>query len=342
MLQEALSIARMQVENGAQVLDINMDEGMLDGCQAMSKFCNLIASEPEIAKVPLCLDSSDFAVLEAGLRCCQGKCIVNSISLKEGEQDFVRKARTIRRYGAAVVVMAFDERGQATDKDRKVAICRRSFRLLVDEVGFDPNDIIFDPNILTVATGMAEHDGYGVEFIEATAAIKATCPGARVSGGVSNFSFAFRGNEAIREAMHSVFLYHAIKAGMDMGIVNAGALPLYDDIPPELLQLCEDILWNRNQPGATEKLLSYAAASKGKGSASGNPVQDDAWRTWPVEERLKHSLVKVKAVFVCLFRIRIRSLAASLLSAQWLTVCRASTSSWWRTPRRRGSRSRGR
>ena len=205
------------MENGAQVLDINMDEGMLDGVVAMTKFCNLISSEPDIAKVPLCIDSSDFSVIEAGLRCSQGKCIVNSISLKEGIEDFVYKAKMIKSYGASVVVMAFDEQGQATCEDKKVEICTRSYNILVNTVGFNPNDVIFDPNILTVATGMSEHDNYGVEFLHATTRIKALCPGAKVSGGVSNFSFSFRGFEKVREAMHSVFLYHAIKSGMDMG-----------------------------------------------------------------------------------------------------------------------------
>ncbi|XP_059179228.1 methionine synthase-like [Physella acuta] len=287
--EEALSVAREQVQNGAQIIDINMDEGMLDGAAAMTTFVNLIASEPEIAKVPLCIDSSNFAVIEAGLKCAQGKCIVNSISLKEGEDDFLKKARVIKQYGAAVVIMAFDEEGQATDTDRKVAICTRSYNLLTQKIGFNPNDIIFDPNILTIATGIDEHNGYGVNFIEATAIIKKTLPGARVSGGVSNFSFSFRGMEAVREAMHSVFLYHAIKAGMDMGIVNAGALPLYDDIEPELLTMCENLLWNKD-PDGTEKLLAYAQQM-----TQGNKVkstQEDEWRLKSVEERLSYSLVK--------------------------------------------------
>ncbi|KAH3854032.1 hypothetical protein DPMN_096571, partial [Dreissena polymorpha] len=285
---EALAIAKEQVENGAQILDINMDEGMLDGVVAMTKFVNLIASEPDIAKVPLCIDSSNFAVIEAGLKCTQGKCIVNSISLKEGEQDFVEKALRIKHYGAAVVVMAFDEKGQATESERKVEICTRSYNILVNKVGFNPNDIIFDPNILTIATGMEEHDRYGVEFIEATKKIKETLPGARVSGGVSNFSFSFRGKETVREAMHSVFLYHAIKAGMDMGIVNAGCLPVYDDIEPRLLELCENLLWARD-PEGTDKLLSYAE-SMGK-DAKKTAVSDE-WRTKDVEERLSYSLIK--------------------------------------------------
>ncbi|XP_076441895.1 methionine synthase-like [Babylonia areolata] len=285
---EALAIAKLQVENGAQVLDINMDEGMLDGVSAMTTFVNLITSEPEVAKVPLCIDSSNFAVVEAGLRCCQGKCIVNSISLKEGEEDFLKKASIIQQYGGAVVVMAFDEEGQATDTKRKVEICTRSYRLLVDRLNFNPNDIIFDPNILTVATGIEEHSIYGVTFIEATRQIKETLPGARVSGGVSNFSFSFRGKEAIREAMHSVFLYHAIKAGLDMGIVNAGALPVYDDIDKELLTLCESVLWNTD-PEATEKLLVYA---EGHNTDSKKTEQVDKWREAPVKERLSHALIK--------------------------------------------------
>ena len=287
--EEALTVAKMQVENGAQILDINMDEGMLDGVSAMSKFCNLISSEPDIAKVPLCIDSSDFAVVEAGLKCSQGKCVVNSISLKEGVDDFVTKAKIIRRYGAAVVVMAFDETGQATDEDRKVEICTRSYNILVNVVGFPPTDIIFDPNILTVATGMSEHDNYGVEFLQATSRIKALCPGAKVSGGVSNFSFSFRGFDQVREAMHSVFLYHAIKHGLDMGIVNAGALPVYDDIEAELLKLCEEILWNKNSE-ATEKMLTYCQTRKSTSNIV-NP-KDAEWRNWSVEKRLEHSLIK--------------------------------------------------
>ncbi|XP_019625981.1 PREDICTED: methionine synthase-like [Branchiostoma belcheri] len=286
--EKALSVAKLQVEMGAQVLDINMDEGMLDGKAAMARFLNLIATEPEICKVPLCIDSSNFAVIEAGLKCAQGKCIVNSISLKEGEEDFLRKARTIKRYGAAVVVMAFDETGQATDVEHKVKICTRSYRLLVDKVGFNPCDIIFDPNILTIATGMDEHNEYAINFIEATRIIKKTLPGCRVSGGLSNLSFSFRGMERIREAMHSVFLYHAIKAGMDMGIVNAGNLPLYDDINEELLKLCEDLIWNKD-PEATEKMLAYAQVH-GKGAKK--EQESEEWRCRTVEDRLEHSLVK--------------------------------------------------
>ncbi|XP_059981724.1 methionine synthase isoform X2 [Lagenorhynchus albirostris] len=287
--EEALSVAKMQVEMGAQVLDINMDDGMLDGPSAMTRFCNFIASEPDIAKVPLCIDSSNFAVIEAGLKCCQGKCIVNSISLKEGEDDFLEKARKIKKFGAAVVVMAFDEEGQATETDTKIRVCTRAYHLLLKKLAFNPNDIIFDPNILTIGTGMEEHNLYAVNFINATKVIKETLPGAKVSGGLSNLSFSFRGMEAIREAMHGVFLYHAIKFGMDMGIVNAGNLPVYDDIHKELLQLCEDLIWNRD-PEATEKLLHYAQ-TQGKGGKK--VIQTDEWRNGPIEERLAYALVKV-------------------------------------------------
>ncbi|XP_068866437.1 methionine synthase isoform X4 [Aphelocoma coerulescens] len=285
---EALSVAKLQVEMGAQILDINMDDGMLDGPAAMSRFCNLISSEPDIAKVPLCIDSSNFSVIEAGLKCCQGKCIVNSISLKEGEEDFLEKARKIKLYGAAVVVMAFDEVGQATETETKIAICSRAYHLLVEKVHFNPNDIIFDPNILTIGTGMEEHNLYAINFINATKTIKETLPGARISGGLSNLSFSFRGMDAIREAMHGVFLYHAIKYGMDMGIVNAGNLPVYDDIHKELLQLCENLIWNKD-PDATEKLLHYAQnhAQGGK-----KVVQTDEWRKGSVEERLEYALIK--------------------------------------------------
>lgn len=286
--EEALSIAKTQVEMGAQVLDINMDEGMLDGPSAMARFCKLIASEPDIARVPLCIDSSNFAVIEAGLKCCQGKCIVNSISLKEGEEEFLHRATTVRRYGGAVVVMAFDEEGQATETERKVEICTRAYNLLVHQVGFDPNDIIFDPNILTIGTGMEEHAQYAIHFIRATRLIKETLPGARVSGGLSNLSFSFRGMEAIREAMHGAFLYHAIKDGMDMGIVNAGSLPVYDDIDKELLLLCEDLIWDKDRE-ATDKLLLYAQ-SHAKGGKK--VVQTDEWREGSVEERLEYALVK--------------------------------------------------
>ncbi|KAJ7342284.1 hypothetical protein JRQ81_010015, partial [Phrynocephalus forsythii] len=286
--EEALSVAKAQVEMGAQILDINMDDGMLDGPSAMARFCNFIASEPDIAKVPLCIDSSNFMVIEAGLKCCQGKCIVNSVSLKEGEGDFLEKARKIRQYGAAVVVMAFDEVGQATETEEKISICTRAYNLLVNKVGFNPNDIIFDPNILTIGTGMDEHNLYAINFINATKTIKKTLPGVKISGGLSNLSFSFRGMEAIREAMHGVFLFHAIKCGMDMGIVNAGNLPVYDDIPKELLQFCEDLIWNKD-PDATEKLLRYAQTHAQGGKKI---VQTDEWRNSPVEERLEYALVK--------------------------------------------------
>ncbi|XP_029382923.1 methionine synthase isoform X2 [Echeneis naucrates] len=286
--EEALIIAKAQVEKGAQVLDINMDEGMLEGPAAMARFCNLIASDPDIARVPLCIDSSNFSVIEAGLKCCQGKCIVNSISLKEGEEEFLFKAATVKRYGAAIVVMAFDEEGQATDINRKVEICSRAYKLLVNKVGFDPNDIIFDPNILTIGTGMEEHNNYAVNFIRATKLIKETLPRARVSGGLSNLSFSFRGMETIRQAMHGAFLYHAIKDGLDMGIVNAGNLPVYDDIDKELLLLCENLIWNRDAE-ATEKLLAYAQNNvKGRKKV----VQINKWREGSVEERLEYALIK--------------------------------------------------
>ncbi|XP_068920588.1 methionine synthase isoform X1 [Petaurus breviceps papuanus] len=286
--EEALSVGKAQVEMGAQVLDVNMDYGMLDGPRAMTRFCNFIASEPDIAKVPLCIDSSNFAVIEAGLKCCQGKCIVNSISLKEGEDDFLEKARKIKKYGAAVVVMAFDEVGQATETNNKIEICTRAYQLLVKKVGFNPNDIIFDPNILTIGTGMEEHNLYAVNFINATKTIKETLPGVKISGGLSNLSFAFRGMDAIREAMHGVFLYHAIKFGMDMGIVNAGNLPVYDDIHKDLLQLCEDLIWNKD-PEATEKLLRFAQTY---GQGGKKVIQTDEWRNDSVEERLEYALVK--------------------------------------------------
>lgn len=286
--EEALSVAKAQVEMGAQILDINMDDGMLDGPYAMAKFCNYIASEPDIAKVPLCIDSSNFSVIEAGLKCCQGKCIVNSISLKEGEEDFLAKARKIKKYGAAAVVMAFDEVGQATETEAKISICTRAYNILVNQARFNPNDIIFDPNVLTIGTGMEEHNLYAVNFIDATKAIKETLPGAKISGGLSNLSFSFRGMDAIREAMHGTFLYHAIKYGMDMGIVNAGNLPVYDDIHKELLQLCEDLIWNKD-PDATEKLLRYAQTHAQGGK---KVVQSDEWRNGSVEERLEYALVK--------------------------------------------------
>ncbi|KAJ3393341.1 hypothetical protein HDU84_002136 [Entophlyctis sp. JEL0112] len=287
--EEALAIARAQVENGAQIIDINMDEGLLDGKVAMSKFLNYIASEPDIARVPIMVDSSNFDVVLAGLKCAQGKCIVNSISLKEGEADFKKKAKIVKRFGAAVVVMAFDEVGQAVECDRKFEICKRSYDILVNEIGFNPSDIIFDPNILTIATGMEEHNNYAVEFINVCHKIKANLPHAKISGGVSNLSFSFRGKEALRMAMHSVFLFHAIKAGMDMGIVNAGFLTIYDDIPKDLLQICEDAIWNRD-PEVTEKLLAYA--EKHGGNASKVAEEEEAWRQLDVEKRLSHALVK--------------------------------------------------
>ncbi|MCJ8211946.1 methionine synthase [Mucilaginibacter sp. RS28] len=286
--EEALSVARQQVEGGAQVIDINMDEGMIDSEAVMVKFLNLVASEPDIAKLPIMIDSSKWTVIEAGLKCLQGKGIVNSISLKEGEDKFKEYARKIMSYGAAAVVMAFDEQGQADSLERRIEICKRSYDILVDEVGFPPQDIIFDPNILTVATGLEEHNNYAVDFIEATRWIKQNLPYAKVSGGVSNISFSFRGNNVVREAMHSAFLYHAIKAGMDMGIVNAGMLEVYEEIPKELLEKVEDVLLNRH-PEATERLVEFAETVKAKGKEA---VKDEAWRNNPVEERLSHALVK--------------------------------------------------
>jgi 5-methyltetrahydrofolate--homocysteine methyltransferase len=286
----ALAVARSQVENGAQILDINMDEGLLDSEKAMETFLNLIASEPDISRVPLMIDSSKWSVIEAGLKCVQGKAIVNSISLKEGEASFLDHAKKVLRYGAAVVVMAFDEQGQADTADRKVAICERAYKLLTEKVGFPPEDIIFDPNIFAVATGIEEHNNYGLDYIEAARRIKEKMPLVHISGGVSNLSFAFRGNEPVREAMHSVFLYHAIQAGMDMGIVNAGQLTLYDDIPAELRELCEDVVLNR-RPDATDRLLDAAAKFKGDGSGGKRNEKDLSWREAPVEQRLTHSLV---------------------------------------------------
>jgi 5-methyltetrahydrofolate--homocysteine methyltransferase len=284
----ALQVARDQVENGAQVVDVNMDEGLLDSEAAMRTFLNLVAAEPDIARVPIMVDSSKFAVIEAGLKCIQGKPIVNSISMKEGEEKFIHEARIARRHGAAVVVMAFDEKGQADTFARKTEICRRAYDILVGQVGFPPEDIIFDPNIFAIATGIEEHNNYGVDFIEATRWIRQNLPGAHVSGGVSNLSFSFRGNEPVREAMHSVFLYHAIKAGMDMGIVNAGQMVVYDDIDPELRQTCEDVVLNRDA-SASERLL--ALAEKFRGKEKQTKESDHAWREWPVEKRLSHALV---------------------------------------------------
>jgi 5-methyltetrahydrofolate--homocysteine methyltransferase len=285
--EQALEVARHQVEGGANILDVNMDEGLLDSEKAMTTFLNLIASEPDIAKLPIMVDSSKFSVIEAGLKCLQGKGVVNSISLKEGEEVFKAHAETVRRFGAAVVVMAFDEKGQATSPEHKVAISERAYRILTEEVGFPPEDIIFDPNVLTIATGIEEHNGYARAFIEATREIKKRCPGVKVSGGISNLSFAFRGNELVREAMNSTFLYHAIEAGLDMGIVNAGQLAVYDDISPELRLLIEDVLFDRS-PEATEKLIVYAQAHAGPGKKQ---ERDELWRESSVDERLKHSLV---------------------------------------------------
>ena len=284
----ALSVARNQVENGAQVIDVNMDEGLLDSEEAMAKFLNLITSEPDIAKVPIMIDSSKWSVIESGLKCLQGKSIVNSISLKEGEEVFKERARKIFQYGAAVIVMAFDEQGQGDTLERKTNICRRAYKILTEEVGFPPQDIIFDPNILTIATGIEEHNNYAVNYIEAAKWIKQNLPLAKVSGGVSNISFSFRGNELVREAMHSAFLYHAIKAGMDMGIVNAGQLEVYGEIPKDLLTLVEDVIFNRRND-ATERLVDFAETVKQKEKGE---VKQDEWRLEPVEERLKHALVK--------------------------------------------------
>ncbi len=286
----ALDIARQQVDNGAQIIDINMDEGMLDSEQAMVTFLNLIAVEPDIARVPVMLDSSKWSVLEAGLKCVQGKPVVNSISLKEGEEAFIRQARLIRHYGAAAIVMAFDERGQADTCERKVNICKRAYRILTEQVGFPAEDIIFDPNIFAVATGIEEHNNYAVDFIAATRAIHRALPQVLVSGGVSNVSFSFRGNDSVREAMHSVFLYHAIQSGMNMGIVNAGQLAIYAEIPAELRERVEEVILNR-RPDATERLLEIAARYKGEG---GGPAkkEDPSWREWPVQQRLEHALIK--------------------------------------------------
>ncbi|MBJ6977762.1 methionine synthase [Luteimonas sp. MC1895] len=286
--EEAVEVARQQVASGAQILDVNMDEGLIDSAKAMTRFLTLIASEPDIARIPVMVDSSKWEVIEAGLKCLQGKGVVNSISLKEGEEAFVEQARKVLRYGAAAVVMAFDEDGQADTAERKVAICTRAYRILVDGVGFPPEDIIFDPNIFAVATGLEEHNNYAVDFIEATRVIRATLPHCHVSGGVSNVSFSFRGNETVRQAIHSVFLYHAIAAGMDMGIVNAGAMPIYDDLDPELRDHVEDVILNR-RPDATERLLALAERYKGsKGQAK---TEDLAWRGKDVRARLSHALV---------------------------------------------------
>jgi len=285
--EEALSVARQQVEGGAQILDVNMDDALLDGEKAMTTFLNLLQAEPDIAKIPVMIDSSKFNIIEAGLKCVQGKCIVNSISMKEGEEKFLEQAFICKSYGAAVIVMAFDEKGQADTKERKVEICQRAYKILTEQAGFHPEDIIFDPNIFAIATGIEEHNNYGVDFIEATSEIKRLMPLTKVSGGVSNVSFSFRGNDTVREAMHAVFLYHAIRAGMDMGIVNAGQLEIYEQIDPELKELCEDVVLNRNED-ATDKLLAFADTVKAKGKSV---VKDEAWRNEAVEKRLSHSLV---------------------------------------------------
>ena len=288
--EEALSVARQQVESGAQILDVNMDDAMLEGVTAMTTFMNLVQSEPDIARIPIMIDSSKFEIIEAGLKCVQGKCIVNSISMKEGEEKFINQAFTCKAFGAAVIVMAFDELGQADTKQRKIDICVRAYKILTEKVGFAPQDIIFDPNIFAIATGIEEHNNYAVDFIEATREIKRLMPLTKVSGGVSNVSFSFRGNDHVREAIHAVFLYHAINAGMDMGIVNAGQLVVYDEIEPTLRQLCEDVILNRNNDNneATEKLIIHAETVKAKGKVE---IKDEAWRNDPVEKRLSHSLV---------------------------------------------------
>ena len=288
--EEALSVARQQVESGAQILDVNMDDALLDGAEAMTTYLNLLQSEPDIARIPIMIDSSKFEIIQAGLKCVQGKCIVNSISLKEGEDKFLQQARICQRFGASVIVMAFDEKGQADTMLRKVEISERAYQLLITKLSFAPQDIIFDPNVFAVATGLEEHNNYGVDFIEATRLIKQKMPLTKVSGGVSNLSFSFRGNDHVREAMHAVFLYHAIKAGMDMGIVNAGQLVVYDEIEPTLRNLCEDVILNRNNDNneATEKLIAFAETVKAKGKIE---VKDEAWRNNSVEERLKHALI---------------------------------------------------
>ena len=290
LYEQALSVARQQVESGAQVIDINMDDAMLEGVEAMTTFLNLVQAEPDIAKIPIMIDSSKFAIIEAGLKCVQGKCIVNSISMKEGEAKFIEQAFICKSFGASAIVMAFDEVGQADTKERKIEICHRAYKILTEQVGYDPQDIIFDPNIFAIATGIEEHNNYAVDFIEATKEIKRLMPLTKVSGGVSNVSFSFRGNDHVREAIHSVFLYYAIKAGMDMGIVNAGQLVVYDEIEPILRDLCEDVILNRNNDNneATEKLIIHAEKVKAKGKVE---IKDEKWRMEPVEKRLSHSLV---------------------------------------------------
>lgn len=296
LYDEALEVARQQVEAGAQIIDINMDEGMLDAEAAMVRFLNLCATEPEISKVPIMVDSSKWEVLEAGLKCVQGKPIVNSISMKEGVEKFIAQAKLIRRYGAAVIVMAFDEEGQADTRERKIEICTNAYHILVDEVGFPPEDIIFDPNIFAVATGIDEHNNYAVDFIEAVGDIKRTLPYAMVSGGVSNVSFSFRGNDPIREAIHAVFLYYCFKNGMDMGIVNAGQLAIYDDLTDELRNAVEDVVLNRRDD-STERLLDIAEKYRGSGKVEEDRTLQE-WRGWPVEKRLSHALVKGITEFI--------------------------------------------
>ena len=288
--EKALSVARQQVESGAQIIDVNMDDGLIDGAAAMTRFLQLMAGEPDISRVPVMIDSSKWEVLEAGLKCVQGKAVVNSISMKEGEEEFLAHARKVRDLGAATVVMAFDEEGQAETADDKFRICERAYNLLVNEVNFPPEDIIFDPNIFAVATGIEEHNDYAVAFFEACKRIKANLPHARISGGLSNVSFAFRGNNPVREAMHSVFLYHAIPAGLDMAIVNAGQLTIYDDIPDELRERVEDVILNR-RPDATDRLLDIADKYRGDGKAKAKVVNDE-WRKLSVEKRLEHALVR--------------------------------------------------
>jgi len=288
-LETALEVARQQVEDGAQIIDVNMDEGLIDAADVMRRFLNLVAVEPDIARVPVMIDSSSWPVIEAGLKCVQGKCVVNSISLKEGEAQFLEHALLAQRYGAAVVVMAFDEEGQADTLERKLEICERAYRLLLDTLNFDPFDIVFDPNIFAVATGIEEHNDYGRAFIEAARGIKERLPGARVSGGVSNVSFSFRGNDTVREAIHAVFLYHAVKAGMDMGIVNAGQLAVYEEVPKELRDGVEAVVLNTS-PEATEHLLELAENFRSDGATAAR--EDEAWRELPVAERLQHALVK--------------------------------------------------
>ena len=288
--EEALSVARQQVESGAQILDVNMDDALLEGVQAMTTFLNLLQAEPDIARIPIMIDSSKFEIIEAGLKCVQGKCIVNSISMKEGEAKFIEQAFTCLAYGASVIVMAFDEVGQADTKQRKIEICERAYKILTEQVGFEPQDIIFDPNIFAIATGIEEHNNYAVDFIEGTRVIKQKMPLTKVSGGVSNVSFSFRGNDHVREAIHAVFLYYAVQAGMDMGIVNAGQLQVYSEIEPKLRELCEDVILNRNNDNnqATEALIIHAETVKAKGKVI---IRDEAWRNDPVEKRLAHSLV---------------------------------------------------